>query len=166
MEVKMEIMFFKKNFFLQIIIIIGVILLVGFTKNSVQGERRIVCSLYPTGLDAESYLIIINDDGKMEVTFGCKENDNLIINSFAEIYDSKTVKISKKDCEELKVMVESILKIQEKTGFSKGGWYFALQFQKKLIGIDLGLSKESVVLNFINKLKKLSPIKIDLHSWS
>lgn len=151
------------------IIYLAIVLL---STISCQGNKQVnkmilKCSIFPTGVTSKTYLIRVYDDGTLSVMFGDKkqgiENDQ-----FEKVVSDKTKPLKELELNNILDLKTKILELDEvsKTYTKKGGWEIILLIEGKKYHFYHGELKDTSIGKLIKEIKRVSPVKIDIQSWS
>ncbi len=136
-------------------------------KEDMQTKKEIIfnCLIYPTGSLTDTYFIELSDDGTITTTFGTKDTDK---EDFVKIRETKTKVLSTSDINAFLNLKNEIVKMKEvkRGSVKKGGWEIIFKTNNKIYHFYYGDMNDNSLGEIIKKIKKMSPIKVDLHGWS
>ena len=152
------------------LIFLAGLLLVGCSMFVNNDEILLRAMIFPTGTMDDTYYIEI--DRKGYFTISCGERKNDLINEIDKMAVEKknNIILYKNELEYLVQVINKVNKLDEvkKRGVLKDGWEFIIKTRKKTFNFyEIDLDDSNNELNrLVEELKKLSPIKINLHGWS
>ena len=161
----------KKN---HMTIILGLLMMFSCQQNNVKTENLKIedkmilkCIIFPTGMSSEVYLIKIFEDGKMDITFG-EKNIKEDGDDFSKIVAAKSIILNEDNFKTIKMLHVELLKLDSisNKNVKKGGWEVVLTAGNKKFHFYYGEMSTTVIGRIINEIIKISPLKVDLHSWS
>jgi len=168
----------KKNIILGLILFI-LCLLIGFLiqwmnikdnkhVSDIADDAILKIAIYPSGGGDETYLFVLKPDEILEVSLGEIEEvtfeSNLFLNKVNE------TKQKQLNVEDSKALLDAVNRIEEKSDtfqkeLFKDGWDLSIYYKGRIMDMNY-TSKSSEIEALINQLITLSPITVDLHSWS
>lgn len=133
-------------------------------SNQTKNEMIFNCLIYPTGNLSETYLIEVFEDGNMKTTFG-EFYDN---KNFSKIKRIETIKLSDSNLQIFLNLKKEIIKGNEikRDKIRKGGWEIIFRTDNKIYHFYYGNISNKSLSEIIELIKKLSPVKLNIHSWS
>ena len=125
------------------------------------------CVIFPTGMNSETYLIKMFEYGQLEVSYGIKTSDSED-EYFNKIINKKKITLSEGDFKIIKVLNSKLsgLNSIQKDEVRKGGWKIFLMSNGKKYHFYYGEYSSTSLGLLIEQIIKISPIKLNLHSWS
>lgn len=151
-----------------IICLISFILLgIGCQKQNPHNKIMFKCVIFPTGMNSETYLIKMFEYGQLEVSYGIKTSDSED-EYFNKIINKKKITLSEGDFKIIKVLNSKLsgLNSIQKDEVRKGGWEIFLMSNGKKYHFYYGEYSSASLGLLIEQIIKISPIKLNLHSWS
>jgi hypothetical protein len=155
---------------MKILIFLTGLLLAGCHTFANHDELLIRAMIFPTGTMNDTYYIEINKKGCLTISFGERKNDNINEVNKMNVEKKSSIIFNKRELENLIKISKKLNKLDALTKFGvlKDGWEFIIKTEEKTFNFyDINLNDSNIELkNIVEELKKLSPIKINLHGWS
>lgn len=153
---------------LLVLLLIGTYTFVVSLKDPTEGKgpmdtELLSISVYPTGTLSGTYMFLVKSDHTLEASVGDRRNDG----SLQRVSEAAQKKLS---VQELQDIVERIEKIQgsyraEKQTV-KDGWAVSIHYEASLMEMNYNGNDSEELKGLMDKLVQVSPIPVDLKSWS
>ena len=144
-----------------------------FDANEENHDRNwiIEMAIYPTGHSGDDYLIQIDENKLIRTRFGTRNESvvsELSEDFFSEVRNEEESLLS---IEELQVLLYLAQELEAAGGImeldiAEGSWEVVLIYNGVMYGMDYWRSDFEVFRRLIDEIIRLSPIQIELHSWS
>lgn len=138
-------------------------------KNDEVKEAKLLlrCLMFPAGVNSSTYLIEVFDDRKFKIFYGEKNTANWN-EGFTRVIKHENIVLDSLTFYKLLDYQKELKQIDsfDKTEIKKGGWEIKLETIDKHFNFYYGENDNNSIGAIINELILISPIKIDLHSWS
>lgn len=155
---------YKKYF---VLIILSIVLWAGCRYKSQTTGEIMECTIFPTGVYSQTYLVKIFSNGKFEITFG-EVDTNINGIKFLKKKEYKCITLSQAELKPFLDLQNQILSHNsfEKTNVKKGGWEIILKTGKKRFNFYYGEMTDTPFGKIVDMILKITPLKINIHSWS
>lgn len=133
--------------------------------ETMKSNPKFSCWIYPSGVLSDTYLVELSDEGILIVQHGERSDD---AKNLLKTYKSKSKELKKSELSQLDALLLQSMEMKpvERGALKKGGWEIKLGINGRLYHFYYGNHKDSPIDKIIDMLRKLSPIEIDIHSWS
>jgi len=150
-----------------ILIVLSIVLLAGCQCKSQTTGEIMECTIFPTGVYSQTYLVKIFADGKFEITFG-EVDANVNSIKFLKKNEYKCITLNQADLNLLRDLQKQILSLNsfEKANVKKGGWEIILNTGEKKFNFYYGEMTDTPFGKIVDKILQITPLKINIHSWS
>jgi len=139
--------------------------------DSTERNWIIEMTIYPTGHSGDDYLIQIDDNNMIRAQFGIR-NEYIVSriddDFFSEILNEAESVVSQEELDELLYLAQNLDATDGimELGYVEGGWEVVLQYNGVLYGMDYSTSDFEPLRRLAEEIIRLSPIEVELHSWS
>ena len=135
--------------------------------KNIENKMILKCIIFPTGVTSETYLIKVFENGRFDITYGNK-NNGFESDDFESIINSKSIVLKETDLKIIKDLRSQISESKEveKTYIKKGGWEIIVMTDGEKNHFYHGELNDTPLGKLIDELISISPIKLDIHSWS
>jgi hypothetical protein len=126
----------------------------------------ITCSVTATGLPARSYLVRILEDGVCQAKSGTRNATNA--EELVEVKQNKTRTISGHDLDRLRALAKQVSELKERSEsqIRKGGWEIRIMVDRKRYHYYHGDKVEPTLTELFETIRRISPLKIEMESFS
>lgn len=150
--------------------LIGITLL--FSACNVEPQEIVKIAMFPCSTYSESYLVTIYDNSTMLVEFGTRYSDDINDNGFIiNTQKNENTKLSDNDYKYIITLAQKCFNEENFVSYPDeyvdDGWTIQIKYDNKCITqhtFHRFITDETEA--FITELISLSPIDINLHSWS
>jgi hypothetical protein len=126
-------------------------------------------AIYPTSIASESYLITVNKSSKYTIKRGTRDISQTDVVFLDIVKEEKTIFLDEIEINGLVDLLNEFNKtedISEEALFLDGWGVYIETKEKKIIINYSNVDKYNTIKEIIEMLMDLSPIKINIHSWS
>ncbi|TKG87727.1 hypothetical protein EYV94_28020 [Puteibacter caeruleilacunae] len=152
-----------------VIIYLVLLLFITMGCQGIKSTNKMVlkCNIFPTGITSKTYSIKVYEDGSLNVIFGDK-GQTKDSDSFERVINDTTIIIKDADLKIITDLQAKVLTLDEveKDYTKKGGWEVILIVNEKKYHFYHGELSDTPIGKLVEELKRCSPVKIDIHSWS
>lgn len=146
------------------ILIVMINLNISCSQSNKSDSLLLKCITFPTGVTTKMYQIEIFNNGKYNVKYGEKlENEN----DFSSIKEEKSIVLEQKNLEIIKSLLSQVENLDELriTNVKKGGWEVIFFIDDRIYQYYIG-DKHDILDNLLQKIASVSPLYINIQSNS
>lgn len=125
-------------------------------------------AIFPSGNYDESYLFTIDSTGILHTIKGVRINEDIENEKFINSQEKSEIQLSEEQLEnisKLKAEIEKTDSIKKEINLL-GGWEVLISINNKKYHFNYGDYENECYWKIVKELIKLSPLKVDIHSWS
>jgi len=127
-------------------------------------------AIFPTGSTGNSYFIQIDESGAIKVSFGVRNELRITMideDFFSEMDRQKESILTENELHNLLTLAQEL----EGTGIletdiSLGSWEVVLKYNGNIYTMDYWASNFEPLERLVDEIMRLSPLPVELHSWS
>ena len=149
------------------VLIIGGIAI--FFKHFKRNNEIFQFAIYPTGAYDETYHFILEQDGTLKCFFGTRDSNDIEQKDFMRSVKHSTEKVLDKNNMQTLIDLANELAdsgFNEKIQIVRDSWDVVLLYNGKIIGMNWYTKNSEIFKELADEIMELSPIPVNLHSWS
>jgi hypothetical protein len=133
-------------------------------------EELLRFSIFPSSTYAETYLVKIYKNGKLEVVFGERACNDITSDKYMsdKISESRTIMLTEETIDEIQELTEKIAEDyrNENSTEAEDGWNVSLCIGQNVYSYEINSYDSESAAKLIGLIRKLTPITFSLHGWA